>query len=70
VATVQEGLVGDDEVDRDRDGVGVVLSGDAFDEGVGHDLAPGAGVALGALGVGEGGQGGPDGDALGGGAGR
>ncbi len=43
----EQRLVGDDQVDRDRDGDLGGASGDAFDEGVGHDLAASATVGAG-----------------------
>ena len=46
VVGVGEGGVGHDQADVDGDVVGVVLSGDAFDEGVGFDLVGAAGVAV------------------------
>ena len=44
--------VGEDQVHLDRHRVGGGLAGDAFDQGVGHDLPAAAGVAGGDLGVG------------------
>jgi hypothetical protein len=58
-------VVGHDQVDLDRDGVGAGLSGGPFDEGVGHHLPTSALVAGGAGGVGGCEQGGVGGDALG-----
>ena len=61
---LEEGAVGHDELDLDAaDPAGG--AGGAFDEGVGHGLAAGAGVPVGAEGVGVPGQGVVDGDALG-----
>ncbi len=65
VVAAEEGLVGDDELDLDRDRVGAVLPGDPFDEGVGHHLALAAVVAGRAGGVGGGDQRGVRGDGLG-----
>ena len=42
VAVGEQGAVGQDEVDGERDGVGVGLAGETFDEDVGFDLAEGA----------------------------
>ena len=61
---LEEGAVGHDELDLDAaDPAGG--AGGAFDQGVGHGLAAGAGVSGGAEGVGVPGQGGVEGDALG-----
>ncbi|MFJ3406170.1 hypothetical protein [Promicromonospora sp. NPDC090134] len=55
VPTGQEGLVGDEQVDRDRDIASAAgfAAGDAFDQGVGHDLTrtPLVTGRLGGLGV-------------------
>ncbi len=61
---LEEGAVGHDELDLDA-GDPAGGAGGAFDEGVGHELAAGAGVTGVAEGVGVPGQGGVHGDALG-----
>ena len=61
VLTAEQSVVGDDEFDGDRDGDLGGAAGDAFDEGVGHDLAAAAAVAAG---VGFAAQGGVDRDAV------
>ena len=52
VVAGEQGTVGDHDLQLDAGGVCGALTGEAFDEGVGHDLAAAAGVALGAGGVG------------------
>ena len=61
---LEQGAVGHDELEFDA-GDPAGGAGGAFDEGVGHGLASGAGVPSIAEGVGGAGEGGLDGDALG-----
>ncbi len=65
MAAAEQGLIGDHQVDRDRDRIGGGLSGDPGDQGVGHDLPTAASVTLGGQGVRDPGQGGPHRDPLG-----
>ena len=64
MAGAEQRVVGDDQVDGDRDGAGADLAGDPLDEGVGHDLAPTTTVSGGDELIGHPAQGRPDRDPL------
>ena len=64
VVAGEESAVGHDELHLDLDPGGAGLSGEALDQGVGHDLAAGAVVAGDACGVGGLPEGGEAGDTL------